>query len=380
MSSPTVQLWPSTDMQRESGSGGAVVVVTGAAGFLGSHTCIELLQAGHHVIGIDNFDNSSPLALDAVQRVSNRKLSFIEGDVGNPEVLDRAFGNRRVDSIVHFAGLKAVGDSVLQPMLYYRTNIGTSIALIEAMERHDVRRLVFSSSCTVYGEPKSVPITEDSVLQAQNPYGRTKLFVEEMLRDACVAHSDWQVTLLRYFNPVGAHPSGELGEDPSGTPTNLLPYVMQTAVGRRDFVEVFGGDYPTHDGTCVRDYIHVMDLAKGHLAALHDTASGCTAYNLGTGKATTVLEMLAAASRSVGRDIPYRVVGRRTGDAISVFADPSRAMRVLGWRAIRTIDDMCADHWRWQSRHPWGFRADLGHGISPSRSIHPRIRAEARST
>ena len=359
MSSPIAPFFRSIEMTRTAEP--STVLVTGAAGFIGSHTCIELLKAGHTVIGVDNFDNSSPRALDALQRISGRSLDFVEGDVADPAVLDRAFAVGHVNAVVHFAGLKSVSDSVRDPMRYYRVNVGSSISLIDAMVRHNVWRLVFSSSCTVYGEPDVVPITESSPLRSQNPYGRTKLLIEDMLRDVSAADPSWRVALLRYFNPAGAHPSGELGEDPTGTPTNLMPFVMQTAVGRRDLLRVFGGDYPTRDGTCVRDYIHVVDLAEGHLAALDSldvTGPGCNAYNLGTGTGTTVLEMLAAAQRAVGHPIPHEIVGRRAGDAVSVFADPSVAAQALAWKAARTLDDMCSDHWRWQSRHPWGFGRD----------------------
>jgi UDP-glucose 4-epimerase len=334
------------------------VLVTGAAGFIGSHTCVELLAAGYEVVGIDNFDNSSPRAVDAVAAIAGRPMSFVAGDVSEPAALDGLFEGHRVDAVIHFAAYKAVGESVAQPLKYYRNNLGSTVALLDAMERHGVGRLVFSSSCTVYGEPDRVPITEDHPLRAVNPYGHTKLVSEEMMRDVAAARPELAVVLLRYFNPVGAHPSGELGEDPRGVPNNLMPYLMQVAVGRRDALSIFGGDYPTRDGTCVRDYIHVVDLAQGHLAALEaidDLGGGCRAVNLGTGQGTTVLEMVAAASAAVGRDLPYRIVDRRPGDAVEVYADPTLARQLLGWKTTRTVDDMCADHWRWQSRHPYGF-------------------------
>jgi UDP-glucose 4-epimerase len=338
------------------------VLVTGGAGYIGSHTVVELLGAGHTVIVVDNFANSSPLALDAIRKISGRDFAFIEGDVADVGVLDQAFGYVPVDACIHFAGLKAVAESVHEPMRYFRTNLGTSMSLFEAMIRYEVRRLVFSSSCTVYGEPDRVPITEDSPLRVQNPYGRTKLMIEEMLRDLAASDPSWRISLLRYFNPAGAHRSGELGEAPEGVPNGLMPYVMQTAAGIREYLPIFGTDYPTRDGTCVRDFVHVVDLARGHLAALsaldaHNAGDpGCRALNLGTGKGTTVFEMLAAAERASGAPIPRRVLARRSGDACSVFSDPMLANVQLGWKATLDIDDMCQDHWRWQSAHPWGFR------------------------
>ncbi|MDH4147126.1 MAG: UDP-glucose 4-epimerase GalE [Acidimicrobiia bacterium] len=334
------------------------ILVTGGAGYIGSHTAVELLAAGHDVVIIDNFDNSSPAAVEAVRTISGRDVTLVEGDVGDSVVLDKVFANHPVDAVVHFAAHKAVGESVAVPLRYYRNNIAATAVLAEAMQRHGCRRLVFSSSCTVYGEPDRVPITEDFPLIAVNPYGRTKLVCEEMLRDVAAAEPDWHVSLLRYFNPVGAHPSGDLGEDPRGIPNNLMPYIMQVAVGRREMLSVFGGDYPTRDGTCIRDYIHVVDLARGHLAALDALdrhGPGCRAFNLGTGRGTTVLEMLAAASRAVGGPIPHEVVARRPGDAMEVYADPSAAQAELAWRAELDVDQMCVDHWRWQSKHPRGF-------------------------
>lgn len=339
---------------------GSHVLVTGGAGYIGSHTVVELLAAGHTVIAIDNFANSSPLALDAIRKISGRDFSFIEGDVSDENVMDQAFEHRQVDACIHFAGLKAVAESVEDPLRYFRTNLGTSMSLLGAMNRYLVRRLVFSSSCTVYGEPDQVPITEEAPLRVQNPYGRTKLMIEDMLRDLATSDRSWRVSLLRYFNPVGAHCSGELGEDPEGVPNGLMPYVMQTAVGRREYVPIFGSDYSTRDGTCVRDFVHVVDLARGHLAALRALdvwEPGCRALNLGTGKGTTVLEMLAAAQRASGAPIPRRLLERRAGDASAVLSDPTLANVELDWKATFDIDDMCRDHWRWQSTHPWGFRA-----------------------
>jgi UDP-glucose 4-epimerase len=342
------------------------VLVTGGTGYIGSHTVVELLNAGHSVIVVDNFANSSPLALDAIRKIGRRDFAFVEGDVADASVLDQAFGHRHVDACIHFAGLKAVAESVHDPLRYFSTNLGTSLALFRAMTGHKVKRLVFSSSCTVYGEPDQVPITEDSPLRVQNPYGRTKLMIEDMLRDLAASDPSWRISLLRYFNPVGAHASGELGEDPEGIPNGLMPYVMQTAAGRREYLPVFGSDYPTRDGSCIRDFVHVVDLAQGHLAALTALdvwSPGCRAFNLGTGKGTTVFEMLAAAERASGAPIPRRVLERRAGDASSVFSDPTLASVELGWTATLDVDAMCRDHWRWQSLHPWGFRAPGSPGV-----------------
>jgi UDP-glucose 4-epimerase len=334
------------------------VLVTGAAGYIASHTCVELLAAGYDVVGIDNFVNSSARAITAIESVSGRPMAFVEGDVADAALIDGLFREHRIDSVIHFAGLKAVNESVREPLPYYRTNLGTTLTLLEQMKRHGVHKLVFSSSCTVYGEPEHLPIDESAPLRAVNPYGRTKLMIEDMLRDVAAAEASSRFMLLRYFNPVGAHPSGALGEDPHGVPNCLMPYVMQVAVGRRDKVSVFGGDYDTVDGTCLRDYIHVVDLAQGHLAALsalERSDATCRAYNLGTGCGTSVLEMIAAASAAAGRPIAYEIVERRAGDAAVVYADPRRANADLGWSATRTIAEMCADHWRWQSRYPFGF-------------------------
>jgi UDP-glucose 4-epimerase len=337
------------------------VLVTGGAGFIGSHTTVELLQAGHEVVVVDNLANASTAALDAVAHLAGRAVrELVVADVADGAALDDVFARHRIDSVVHFAALKAVGESVAEPLRYYANNVGGLLGLLGAMRRHDVRRLVFSSSCTVYGEPASVPITEDFPRRGVNPYGRTKLICEDVLRDLAVAEPGWRISLLRYFNPVGAHPSGELGEDPRGVPNNLMPYLMQVAVGRRERLAVYGDDYPTRDGTCIRDYLHVVDLAQGHLAALDALdggGDGCRAYNLGTGTGTTVLEMIAAASEAVGRPLPHEIVARRPGDAVEVYADPSLAQAELGWKAARSVAEMCRDHWRWQSAHPFGFGA-----------------------
>jgi UDP-glucose 4-epimerase len=340
------------------------VLVTGGAGYIGSHTCVELLGAGYDVVVVDHLGNASPRALDVVETLAGRPLAErVVADVNDRAALDGLFDRHPVDAVVHFAALKAVGESVAEPLRYYANNVGGLVGLLSAMGRHGVRRLVFSSSCTVYGEPAQVPITEDFPRRGVNPYGRTKLTCEDILFDVAAAEPGWRVSLLRYFNPVGAHPSGELGEDPRGVPNNLMPYLMQVAVGRREHLSVYGSDYPTRDGTCVRDYIHVVDLAQGHLAALDALdrhGDGCRPFNLGTGTGTTVLEMVAAASRAVGRPLPYRIVPRRPGDAVEVYADPSLAQAELGWKATRSVDEMCADHWRWQSAHPYGFDPPSG--------------------
>ena len=340
----------------------ARALVTGGAGYIGSHTCVVLLEAGWDVVVVDNLSNSSAVALERVRELAggSGSLTFHEGDIRSASDLDAAFGagTGPVDAVVHFAGLKAVGESVAEPLRYYENNIAGTVQLLKAMERAGVRDLVFSSSCTVYGEPEVVPVTEQSPIGAANPYGRTKLHIEEMLRDVAAASPGaWRIALLRYFNPVGAHPSGRIGEDPHGIPNNLMPFVMQVAVGRRDHVTVFGGDYPTPDGTGVRDYIHVVDLAEGHLAALRslDRFDGAVPVNLGTGVGYSVLDVIRAASEAVGHEVAYEIGPRRPGDAAAVWADPTNAKEVLGWSASRTLADMCADHWRWQASNPEGY-------------------------
>lgn len=338
----------------------ASILVTGGAGYIGSHTCIELLEAGHDVVVVDNLDNSSEEALARVREITGRELIFHRLDLVDRPAVERLFDAHRFDAVVHFAGLKAVGESTEIPLRYYENNLIGTLNLLRVMDSHQVRDLVFSSSATVYGEPESVPITEDARLGATNPYGRTKLFIEEICRDIAgspVQGPPWRIVLLRYFNPVGAHPSGRIGEDPTGIPNNLMPFIMQVAVGRREKLRVFGGDYPTPDGTGVRDYIHVVDLAQGHLAALEklEEVTGCIAVNLGTGRGYSVLEMIEAARKATGKEIPFEVVQRRAGDASTVYADPSRAVELLGWKASRGLEDICADSWRWQSSHPEGF-------------------------
>jgi UDP-glucose 4-epimerase len=334
------------------------ILVTGGAGYIGSQTCLELLRAGHEVIVVDNLANSSERALDRVQELAGRPVRFHRGDVRDRAALDAILAGAAIDAVIHFAGLKAVGESVEQPLRYYQNNVAGTLTLCEAMKAHGVRRLVFSSSCTVYGEPRTVPITEDFPLSATNPYGRSKLMVEEILRDLHHADPTLQVALLRYFNPVGADPSGRIGEDPSGIPNNLMPYVAQVAVGKLAELSVFGNDYPTPDGTGVRDYIHVVDLALGHLSALRKLAQepGLVTYNLGTGHGYSVLQMIAAFEKASGRPVPHRFVARRPGDIAAAYADPGKARRELGWSAGRGIDEMCADAWRWQAANPRGYR------------------------
>ncbi|MBF1802625.1 UDP-glucose 4-epimerase GalE [Alloalcanivorax profundimaris] len=334
------------------------VLVTGGAGYIGSHTVLRLLEDGHPVVVLDNLSNGSREALRRVEALTGRQVVFEEGDIRDGALLDRLFGEHEVGAVIHFAGLKAVGESVAQPLRYYDCNVVGSLRLLEAMERAGVRTLVFSSSATVYGDPATVPIREDFPLSTTNPYGATKLHIEDMLRDLHVADPSWRIALLRYFNPVGAHESGRIGEDPSDIPNNLMPYVAQVAVGKREQLSVFGGDYDTPDGTGVRDYIHVMDLAQGHLAAMDALLEqgGLITTNLGTGRGYSVLEMVQAFARASGREVPYRIVERRPGDVAVCYADPAHAEKVLGWRARRGIDEMCADHWRWQERNPNGYR------------------------
>ncbi|WP_285729988.1 UDP-glucose 4-epimerase GalE [Nocardiopsis sp. ATB16-24] len=333
------------------------VLLTGGAGYIGSHTAVELLEAGHEVVVVDSLVNSHAEALRRVERITGRTVAFHKVDCADAEALRRVFAEHRIDAVIHLAGLKAVGESVEQPLRYYRNNLDALLSLTEVMDEHGVRNLVFSSSATVYGDPERVPITEDSPLSATNPYGATKLFAERILRDLTEADPRWHVVSLRYFNPIGAHPSGLIGEDPQGVPNNLFPYIAQVAAGRRERLDVFGDDYDTPDGTGVRDYLHVVDLAQGHLAAMDRIAdaAGFRVYNLGTGEGTSVLESLRAFERAVGGSIPYAVVDRRPGDIAVCFADASAAARDLGWKSVRTVDDACRDAWRWQSSNPGGF-------------------------
>ncbi|WP_290522413.1 UDP-glucose 4-epimerase GalE [Alcanivorax sp.] len=333
------------------------VLVTGGAGYIGSHTVLLLLEAGCDVVVLDNLCNSSEESLRRVQKLTGKSLTFINGDIRDVDCLNRLFGNHEIASVIHFAGLKAVGESVAQPLRYYDFNVVGTIRLLEAMERAGVKQLVFSSSATVYGDPASVPIKEDFPLGATNPYGATKLHIEDMLRDLHQADQQWRIALLRYFNPVGAHESGEIGEDPSGIPNNLMPYIAQVAVGKRDKLSVFGGDYPTPDGTGVRDYIHVMDLAEGHIRAVDvlSKANGLITVNLGTGNGYSVLDMVKAFESASGCSVNFEIVQRRPGDVAVCYADPIEARNKLGWKAVRDLNDMCMDHWRWQKNNPNGF-------------------------
>lgn len=335
------------------------ILVTGAAGYIGSHCCLELLDAGHHVVALDNLSNSSREALVRVEALSGKSMVFEQVDLRDAADTARVMRAHAFDAVIHFAGLKAVGESIEIPLDYYANNVSGTLNLLAAMKKEGVHRLVFSSSCAVYGKPVSLPIREDFPLSGASPYGRSKLMIEEILRDLARSESGWCLILLRYFNPVGAHPSGRIGEDPTGIPKNLAPYLMQVAVGRHEHVRVFGNDYETRDGTGVRDYIHVVDLALGHLAALDalERTEGCVAYNLGTGTGYSVLEVIEAARRATGRQIPVQIVARRPGDIPECYADPAVAAKALGWRATRGLDEMMIDAWRWQKANPNGFGA-----------------------
>ena len=326
------------------------ILVTGGAGYIGSHTCVELLAAGHNLVVIDNFSNSKPAVLGRVEQISGRQVPFMEVDIRDRGALRDVFRQHAIDAVIHFAGLKAVGESVSQPLRYYDNNISGSIALFEVMAESRVKTLVFSSSATVYGDPHSVPIREDFPLSATNPYGRSKLMLEDILRDLSRSDESWKIALLRYFNPVGAHESGTIGEDPNGIPNNLMPYITQVAVGKLPQLSVFGDDYPTPDGTGVRDYIHVVDLARGHLAALAALSDkpGVMTVNLGTGQGYSVLDVVRAFEKASERPVPYRIVPRRPGDVAQCYADPTLAKELLGWQAERGLDEMCRDSWRWQ--------------------------------
>ena len=333
------------------------VLLTGGAGYIGSHTAVELLQAGHEVVVADSLVNSHEESLRRVERITGRTVAFHRADCADPDAMREVFERHDIDAVIHLAGLKAVGESTEQPLRYYRNNLDALLTLCETMDAAGVRDLVLSSSATVYGDPERVPITEDSGLSATNPYGSTKLFAEGILDDLAMADPRWSIVSLRYFNPIGAHPSGLIGEDPQGVPNNLFPYIAQVAAGRRERLNVFGDDYDTPDGTGVRDYLHVVDLARGHLAAVDHLAdaSGHRVYNLGTGQGTSVLESLRAFERATGSPIPYEVVDRRPGDIAACYADPAAAVRDLDWKAVLTVDDACRDAWRWQSANPGGF-------------------------
>lgn len=334
-----------------------MILVTGGTGYIGSHTVVELLNRGESVLILDNLCNSSPKVLDRIEAICGKRPLFVQGDIRDKAVLARVFAEHAIAAVVHFAGLKAVGESVAKPLMYYENNVYGSMTLLEAMAEAGVKQFVFSSSATVYGDPHNPCIVEDFPLQPANPYGRSKLMVEDMLRDLAVSDPAWRVAILRYFNPVGAHASGLIGENPSGIPNNLMPFIAQVAVGRRAELSVFGSDYPTPDGTGVRDYIHVVDLALGHLAALDALAreQGVTTVNLGTGRGFSVLEMLHAFERACGQKVPYKLVDRRPGDVPAYWAEPALAEVSLGWKATRGIDAMCADTWKWQSMNPEGL-------------------------
>ncbi len=335
------------------------VLVSGGAGYIGSHTAVHLLEHGHEVVVVDDFANSKPAAVDRLEQVAGGPVDLHAIDLCDEEKTERVFAAKPIDAVVHFAGLKAVGQSVGQPVEYYRNNLTSTLSLVRAMRMHDVGRLVFSSSATVYGDSAPNPYHEDyQPLSSSSPYGWTKVMIERILTDVAAVTPDMKVALLRYFNPVGAHPSGRMGEDPQGVPNNLMPFVAQVAVGRREQINIFGGDYPTADGTCERDYIHVQDLASGHVAALEHLdrmEHQVRAFNLGSGTGTSVLELVHAFARAVGHELPYEIVDRRAGDLPAYWADPSRARDELGWQTEKTIDDMCADTWRWQSANPQGY-------------------------
>jgi UDP-glucose 4-epimerase len=334
------------------------ILVTGASGYIGSHTCVELLEAGYSVVALDNLSNSSLEALKRVEAITGQVVPFYDADVRDRAALDALLRAHRIDAAIHFAGLKAVGESVAQPLAYFENNVYGSITLLQALGSAGVKHFLFSSSATVYGDPESVPIQESARLSVTNPYGRSKLMVEQILEDLAKSDPAWAIACLRYFNPVGAHPSGLIGEDPRGIPNNLMPFVSQVAVGRRQRLSVFGNDYPTPDGTGVRDYIHVVDLARGHLAALKELFRSGRSFtiNLGTGNGYSVLDIVRAFEAASGRPVPYEIVARRPGDIAVCYADPSQAKQVLDWQAKKDLSDMCADHWRWQSMNPHGFQ------------------------
>jgi UDP-glucose 4-epimerase len=333
------------------------ILVTGGAGYIGSHTCVELLNNGYEIVIVDNLSNSKPGALTRIEELTGKTFKFYQVDLLDQEELEKVFAENEITAVIHFAGLKAVGESVSIPLRYYHNNITGTLILCELMSKYYVKNLVFSSSATVYGMPEKMPISEDAPLSATNPYGRTKLMIEEILRDLYVADKEWSIALLRYFNPVGAHVSGRIGEDPSGIPNNLMPYITQVAIGKLEKLQVFGNDYPTVDGTGVRDYIHVVDLAKGHLKALEQVVrdQGVEAYNLGTGVGYSVLQMVEAFEKASEKKVPYQIVDRRPGDVAICYADPEKAKAKLGWTAEKGIDEMCRDSWRWQSQNPTGY-------------------------
>lgn len=334
------------------------ILVTGGAGYIGSHTSIELLQAGYDIVIVDNFCNSKPEALNRIEELAGKKAKFYEVDILDRDGLNKVFDENNIEAVIHFAGLKAVGESVEKPIEYHENNISGTLVLCDVMRKHNVKKIVFSSSATVYGMNNKVPFSEDMpTASATNPYGSTKLFIEQILSDIYVSDNEWSVALLRYFNPIGAHESGRIGEDPNGIPNNLMPYITQVAVGKRKELSVFGNDYDTHDGTGVRDYIHVVDLAKGHLKAVEKVLSsnGVEAYNLGTGIGYSVLDVVNSFEKASGQKVPYKIVERRAGDIATCYADATKALRELGWKAEKNLDDMCRDSWRWQKNNPNGY-------------------------
>lgn len=333
------------------------ILITGGAGYIGSHACVELLEAGYEIVVVDNFVNSKPAVLKRIEEITGRRFRFYKVDIRDREGLRKVFDENEIGAVVHFAGLKAVGESVAYPLAYYHNNVAGTIVLCQVMQEYGVKKMVFSSSATVYGHPDKVPIKEDFPLKPVNPYGRTKFMIEEILKDVYEADNTWGISLLRYFNPVGAHSSGRIGEDPNGIPNNLMPYITQVAVGKREKLNVFGGDYPTPDGTGVRDYIHVVDLAKGHLLALEKVIRerGVSVYNLGTGRGYSVLEVVKAFAKVNGIKIPYVITDRRPGDIAVCYADTEKAYRELGFKAERNLEDMCRDAWNWQKRNPEGY-------------------------
>ncbi len=327
------------------------ILLTGGAGYIGSHTAVALVAAGYKPVLLDDFSNSQPEVLVRLAKILGQELPFVQADVANADLVEQVIRKHKIESVVHFAAYKAVGESMEQPLKYYQNNVGGLLGLIKAMNNAGCKSIVFSSSCTVYGEPEKVPVTEDMPTGYASPYGHTKLMGEQMLQSLAALHSNWRVAILRYFNPVGAHESGLIGEEPVGIPNNLMPYVAQVAAGQREKVRIFGRDYPTPDGTGIRDYIHVMDLAEGHVASLRVLMqTGSHLVNLGTGRGSSVLEVINAYSRACGKSIPYEQVDRRAGDVTAAYADPTLAQKVLGWRAQRTLDDMCASSWNWQRR------------------------------
>ena len=336
------------------------ILVTGGAGYIGSHTVVELLNLDKEVIIVDNFSNSNPIVLDRIKDITGKKFKFYEIDTTNTEELEVVFKENNIDSVIHFAAYKAVGESVEKPLEYYSNNIINTLTVLNLMKKYNVKNFVFSSSATVYGDPHTCPITEEFPLSTTNPYGATKLIIEDMLRDIAKADSSFNIAILRYFNPVGAHSSGLIGEEPNGIPNNLMPYITKVAVGKLKELSVFGNDYNTHDGTGVRDYIHVVDLAKGHIKALDKLKTNCglVTYNLGTGNGYSVLDMVKAFSKASGQEIPYKIVDRRPGDVAMCYADPTKANNELGWKAEFGIDRMCEDSWRWQSNNPNGYEEE----------------------